>query len=130
MTMVIQYAQGHTPHDRLSYLINKLCDELDSSPGAASAQAVSLAQQAKAVIDGYDNYLQKMSSPHPAVVDMMIEAGNKQDWDRVHREGKTMFKLLPEMTAGGYEAVVLQHLAKLAKVCAGADLPSKSVLNS
>lgn len=119
MTEVLQCTQGQTPHDRLSYLINRLCDELDSAQSSASKSrdALSLAQHAKAVIDGYDNYLQKTSSPHPAVVDTMIEAGNKEDWDAVHREGKTMFKLMPEMSAGGYEAVVLQHLAKISKVC-------------
>lgn len=118
MAAVAQYAQGHTPHDRLSYLLNRLCDELDGYKGTSpvSAEVVSLAQQAKTVIDGYDGYLQKMSSPHPPVVDVMIEQGNKRDWDKIYYEGKTKFKLLPEMTAGGYEAVVLQHLAKLAKV--------------
>ncbi|KIP10795.1 hypothetical protein PHLGIDRAFT_125302 [Phlebiopsis gigantea 11061_1 CR5-6] len=117
MSAVAQYAQGHTPHDRLSYLLNRLCDELDGYKGTSpvSAEVVSLAQQAKTVIDGYDGYLQKMSSPHPPVVDVMIEQGNKRDWDKIYYEGKTKFKLLPEMTAGGYEAVVLQHLAKLAK---------------
>lgn len=116
---VVQYTQGHTPHDRLSYLISRICTELDVGDTSTSipTEALALAKQAKAIIDGYDGYLQKMSSPHPPVVDVMITEGNKQDWDRLHREGKTMFKLIPEMTAGGYEAVVLQQLAKLAKAC-------------
>lgn len=115
---VAQNAQGHTPHDRLSYLVNQLCAQLDGGGGGnAPAEALALARQAKAVIDGYDAYVGRMSSPHPAVVDTMIAAGNARDWERVHREGKTRFRLIPEMSAGGYEAVVLQQLAKLAKVC-------------
>lgn len=109
-----QYIQGHTPHDRLSYLINRLCAELDGRdvPG----DALALAQQAKAVIDGYDQYLERMSTSPPPVVDAMIAAGNSKDWERIHAEGKTMFRLIPEMTAGGYEAVFLQQLAKISKV--------------
>lgn len=108
-----QYTQGHTPHDRLSYLINRLCAELDGRD--VPSDALSLAQQAKAVIDGYDRYLERMSSPHPPILDAMVAAGNATDWDRVHAEGKTMYRLIPEMTAGGYEAVVLQQLAKISK---------------
>ncbi|EKM57117.1 uncharacterized protein PHACADRAFT_172804 [Phanerochaete carnosa HHB-10118-sp] len=108
-----QYIQGHTPHDRLSYLINRLCAELDGCD--APCDALTLAQQAKAVIDGYDRYLERMSSPHPPIVDAMIAVGNSTDWERIHAEGKTRFKLLPEMSAGGYEAVVMQQLAKISK---------------
>ena len=117
---VTQNLQGHTPHDRLSYLLDRLCSELDAnnaSSGTGSVTALSLAQQAKAVIDGYDVYVERMSSPHPPMLDVMIAEGNKKDWDAIHREGKTMFRLFPQMSAGAYEAVVLQQLAKLAKVC-------------
>jgi caffeoyl-CoA O-methyltransferase len=112
---VPQYLQGHTPHDRLSYLVTCLCTKLNA--GKASADVLALAEQAKAVIDGYDAYLAQMSSPAPAVLDTIIAEGNRKDWEAIHREGKTQFRLIPEMTAGGYEAVVLQQLAKLAKVC-------------
>lgn len=110
-------AQGHTPHDRLSFLINSLCDELKHDNGApASEKALSLAQQAKTVIDGFDAYVARMSSPHPGIVDTMIAEGNARDWERIHREGKTRFRLIPEMSAGPYEAVVLRQLAMLSKV--------------
>ncbi|GJE93464.1 SAM-dependent methyltransferase-like protein [Phanerochaete sordida] len=108
-----QYTQGHTPHDRLSYLINRLCAELDGRD--VPSDALALAQQARAVIDGYDRYVERMSTAAPPVLDTMVAAGNATDWARVHAEGKTRFQLIPEMTAGGYEAVVLQQLAKIAK---------------
>ena len=57
-----------------------------------------------------------MSSPHPRIVDTMIAEGNARDWEQIHREGKTQFRLIPEMTAGPYEAVVLRQLAMLSKV--------------
>ena len=115
---ITQNLQGHTPHDRLSCLINRLCDELQPSKAACtvSADVLALAEQAKAVIDGYDKYLKRMSSPVPPMLDTMITESNETDWDAVHLEGKTMFRLIPEMTAGGYEATVLQQLVKISKV--------------
>ena len=113
---VVELTQGHTPHDRLSYIINKLCTELESCHGAALEAARSLAHEAKSVIDGFDNYICQMSSPHPQIVDKMVVDGYRHDWNAVHCEGKTQYRLIPEMSAGGYEAVVLQQLAKISKV--------------
>ena len=105
---------GDTPHDRLSYLLNQLCTELDS--GTTSDKARTLARQARDVVDGYDTYVERMSSPHPPILDTMVAATDARDWAALHREGKTKFFLIPEMSAGTYEAVVLQQLAKLTKV--------------
>ncbi len=108
---------GDTPHDRLALLIDQLCLEIDSQPASTTDRVRALATQAKELIDGYDSYMSGMSSPHPPVLDTMLEEGNKRDWKRIHKEGKTQFCLVPAMCAGTYEAVVLQHLAKLSKVC-------------
>ncbi|KAF7790653.1 hypothetical protein EIP86_001609 [Pleurotus ostreatoroseus] len=106
---------GDTPQDRLSYVLNQLCLELDSDTSNASSKARMLASQARDIVDGMDDYMTRMSSPHPTILDTMIEEGNKRDWGELHRSGKTQFKLMPEMTAGPYEAVVLQQLAKLGR---------------
>ncbi|PSR75705.1 hypothetical protein PHLCEN_2v8996 [Hermanssonia centrifuga] len=106
---------GDTPHDRLALLIDQLCLEIDSQPASTTDRVRTLATQAKELIDGYDSYMSGMSSPHPPVLDTMLEEGNKRDWKRIHKEGKTQFCLVPAMCAGTYEAVVLQHLAKLSK---------------
>ncbi|KAI0342494.1 S-adenosyl-L-methionine-dependent methyltransferase [Trametopsis cervina] len=107
--------QGHTPHDRLAYLLTQLCNELDATKDDALAEARSLATQAKEIVDGYDKYVVEMSSAPPAIVDMMVEESYKHDWELAHHAGKTQFRLIPEMSAGGYEAVVLQELARLSQ---------------
>lgn len=107
---------GDTPQDRLSYLLNQLCTELDSPWSNASDKARSLATQARDIVDGLDAYMSRMSSPHPAILDTMVDEGNKRDWDALYRAGKTQFRLMPEMSAGPYEAVVLQELALLGQV--------------
>lgn len=119
---------GDTPLARLSYLLNHLCSELDSPDANASDKAKVLAKQARELVDGYDPYTASMSSPHPPIIDRMVDAGDKRDWAALHREGKTLFELIPEMTAGTYEAVVLQQLAKLGKVRTRIDDPFKMVI--
>ena len=120
---------GDTPQDRLSYVLNQLCLELDSDTSNASSKARMLASQARDIVDGMDDYMTRMSSPHPTILDTMIEEGNKRDWGELHRSGKTQFKLMPEMTAGPYEAVVLQQLAKLGRVCDIVWIPSQNDSN-
>lgn len=107
---------GDTPQDRLSYLLNQLCTELDSPSSNVSDKARTLATEARDIVDGLDPYLSRMSSPHPAILDAMVAEGNKRDWDALYRAGKTQFRLMPEMSAGPYEAVVLQELALLGQV--------------
>lgn len=107
---------GDTPQDRLSYLLNQLCTELDTPSSNASDKARTLATEARDIVDGLDPYLSRMSSPHPAILDTMVDEGNKRDWDALHRAGKTQFRLMSEMSAGPYEAVVLQELALLGQV--------------
>ncbi|KAH8094911.1 O-methyltransferase-domain-containing protein [Cristinia sonorae] len=111
----------HTPHDRISYLLSELSNELSTvsqaatSPGSHPHPALKYLDDARTLIDGYDNYLVEHSSPHPAIVERMLKDGNARDWEALHREGKTQFKLIPEMSAGGYEAVFLQQLACASK---------------
>ncbi|KAJ3489970.1 hypothetical protein NLI96_g1752 [Meripilus lineatus] len=107
---------GDTPNDRLAVLLGHLCSELDSGPDTFNINhARDLAHQAKNVIDGYDDYVVKHTSRHPPILDEMLKNGFEHDWEKVFEEGKTKFRLLPDMTAGGYEAVVLQHLARMSK---------------
>ncbi|KAJ3522685.1 hypothetical protein NM688_g8841 [Phlebia brevispora] len=107
---------GDSPHERLAFYISQLCAELDSPSCNATEKARQLARQARDVIEGYDPYVERMSSPHPPIIDTMFEEGYKCDWEALHREGKTMYRLIPEMSAGPYEGVVLQQLAKLTQV--------------
>ncbi|KAI0083788.1 S-adenosyl-L-methionine-dependent methyltransferase [Irpex rosettiformis] len=110
--------QGHTPHDRLSYLLGELCKELKDIKGdkaGSLGEALSFAQQARDIVDGYDKYVARMSSSPPAIVNKMVDESYEHNWKLVHEEGLTQFRLIPEMSAGGYEAAVLRELAALSK---------------
>jgi hypothetical protein len=114
-----QLIQGHTPHDRLAYLLGKLSEELEGESAAkieSLAEARSLAKQAKELIDKYDHYVARMSSPAPDIVNKMVDETYKHDWLQIHQAGHTQYRLIPEMSAGPYEAVVLQQIARLSKV--------------
>ncbi|THH32487.1 hypothetical protein EUX98_g1680 [Antrodiella citrinella] len=104
-----------TPNDRLVHLLTQasLSIDLASDSNPELAKAKRLVEQAKAIIDGSDAYVTKYSSPAPPIVDVMWKKGFEHDWGKVFREGKTQNRLIPEMSAGSYEGVVLQHLAKL-----------------
>ncbi len=115
-----QLIQGHTPHDRLAYLLGEICKELDGVRGYKAesiAEARYLAKEARGIVEGYDDYVARMSSQPPPIVKTMVDESYKHDWKLVHEEGLTQFRLIPEMSAGGYEAVVLQEFARLSKVC-------------
>jgi len=107
-----------TPHDRLIHILTQASQSIDlASTDSASpselAKAKGFVEQAKAIIDGYDTYVAQFSSPAPPIVEKMWKAGYEHDWAKVFREGKTEFRLIPEMSAGSYEGVVLQQLVKL-----------------
>lgn len=113
------FVQAHdTPLGRLAYVINDLQANISSSDSSLSPAARSLIDEATRIVNGLDPYLTCMTSPHPPILDKMIKAGNETDWKQLHKQGKTIYELIPEMTAGSYEAVVLQQLAKTAKASA------------
>lgn len=111
-----------TPHARVSQLLAQASRELKAKlSGPANEHvgflaAVNRIEEARKILDGYDDYAEAQSSPHPAIVDNMLKESDRHDWEKVFREGKTQFRLIPEMSAGGYEGVVLQHFARMSKV--------------
>lgn len=111
-----------TPHSRVSQLLLQASRELKAKlSGPANEQAGFLAavnriEEARHILDGYDDYAEAQTSPHPAIVDKMLKESDRHDWEKVFQEGKTQFRLIPEMSAGGYEGVVLQHFARMSKV--------------
>lgn len=110
-----------TPNDRLCEIITHLHHQIHSltlEDTAFHAQSTlqKLVDEAKDIVDGYDPYLTTYSSPALTIVHRMVDHGMEVDWDDLHAKGKTQFRLIPEMSAGGYEAVVLCHFARMAKV--------------
>lgn len=106
---------GATPHDRLSHLLDVILQEVKTS-SPENSKLEGLVTEAKTLSEGYDEYAIKMSSPTPEIVEKLLKMTDETDWPRLREEGKTMFELVPEMSAGGYEGVVLAQFAKITKV--------------
>lgn len=108
-----------TPNDRLCEIITHLYHQIHSLPledFQSKSTLQKLVDEAKGIVDGYDPYLTAYSSPALPIVRRMVDHGMAVDWDDLHAKGETRFRLIPEMSAGGYEAVVLCHFARMAKV--------------
>lgn len=110
-----------TPNDRLCEIITHLHHQIHSLPFELSTSQPKfplqqLIDEAKVIVDGYDSYLTAHSSPSLPIVQRMVDSGMEVNWDDLHAKGETRFRLIPEMSAGGYEAVVLCHFARMAKV--------------
>ena len=109
-----------TPNERLCEIIAQLHARIHSLLASDLSASLPILQklvdEARAIIDGYDSYLAAYSSPSLPIVHRMIDRGSEVDWNDLYAKGETQFRLIPEMTAGGYEAVVLCHFARMAKV--------------
>jgi hypothetical protein len=46
----------------------------------------------------------------------MLKKTNETDWKQLYEQKKTQIPLIKEMSAGGYEAVVLREFATMTKV--------------
>lgn len=102
---------GDWPVHRLSLLLAKLEKVLP----AGSQEAHSLLSEAQKVTAGLDDYLTLRSTPVPSIVEDMVKATEEEDWERVHREGKTKYRLGANMCAGSYEASVLRAFAGMSR---------------
>ncbi|KZV66354.1 S-adenosyl-L-methionine-dependent methyltransferase [Peniophora sp. CONT] len=107
----------NTPNERLCGLLDKLQHEIHSLPSDVLCGPAlrKLADEAALIATNYDSYLDNHSSPALSIVQRMIDRGAEVNWDELLAKGETQFRLIPEMSAGGYEAVVLCHFARMAK---------------
>lgn len=96
---------------RVALLLKQLQDSLDAVE--IPEEAKSLLAETRSIVDGFDPYLETMSSKAPSILGPMIKKTYATEWDVLHRDGKTLFPLHANMCAGGYEAVVLQIFAKM-----------------
>ena len=100
-----------TPITRVALLLHKL--ELALASSQISDETKSLLTETRSIVDGFDGYLEAMSSKAPGILNLMIAQANSEDWVALHSSGKTQSILHPNLCAGRYEAVVLQMLAKM-----------------
>lgn len=100
-----------TPITRLALLLKQLEDSLSSIP--IPEESKNIINETRSIVDGFDPYLETMSSKAPSILGPMIQETNATDWEALHTQGKTVHSLHANMCAGGYEAVVLQMFAKM-----------------
>ncbi|VDB94188.1 unnamed protein product [Peniophora sp. CBMAI 1063] len=107
------------PNERLCDLITMLQQQISTLPTTIKTVHPGLQQlvdEAALVATNYDSYLTEYSSPALPILQRMLDRGAEMDWDGLLAKGVTQFRLIPEMSAGGYEATVLCHFARMAKV--------------
>lgn len=118
---------GHpaSPNERFCDIIARLQQEICSLPSDVSTsrpQLQKLVDEAALIVTKQDSYLAEYSSPSLPIVQRMIDEGGAVDWDDLCEKGHTQFRLEPAMSAGGYEAAILCHFARMSKVRALPDL--------
>ncbi|KAL0947353.1 hypothetical protein HGRIS_013470 [Hohenbuehelia grisea] len=100
-----------TPHDRLCNILDRI--QSIAIDEGASPTLLSTIAEAQSLTQGYDAYCDTHSTPPPPIVNSMVENGNAVDWESLHQKGVTKFRLIPEMSAGGYEGTLLAMLARM-----------------
>ncbi|KAI0786191.1 O-methyltransferase-domain-containing protein [Abortiporus biennis] len=107
---------GDTPLDRISYALHQIELSLTSDSSSPDIPtALSHLKTARRIAQHYDTYAAEVSEQPPIIVERMVEEGDNVDWEKLHNDGETIFRLIPEMSAGGYEGVVLRHLCRASK---------------
>jgi hypothetical protein len=85
--------QGDTPVQRISILLQRLDKALESA--SIPDEARSILSEARAVSDGLDPYLDRVSKKPAPVIQQMMDATDDTDWEALHKAGKTSFPLIP-----------------------------------
>ncbi|XP_060898511.1 uncharacterized protein zgc:113054 [Labrus mixtus] len=72
-------------------------------------------QKALDIASGLDDYLEKMTTQESKPLAELYEKTISHDWEQVHKEGKTMFKLPKECITGHVEGQTLKMLIHMSQ---------------
>ncbi|XP_030585771.1 uncharacterized protein LOC115780623 [Archocentrus centrarchus] len=78
--------------------------------GNVPEELTSHLQKALDIASGLDDYLEKMATQESEPLAELYKKTFSHDWDQVHKEGKTMFKLPKECITGHVEGQTLKML--------------------
>ncbi|KAK5934543.1 hypothetical protein CgunFtcFv8_014933 [Champsocephalus gunnari] len=98
-----------TPVEVLVDILTK-AKELAIANGHVPEELKSQLQKALDIASGMDHYLEKMTTPESEPLAELYEKTISHDWDKVHKEGKTMFRLPKECITGHVEGQTLKML--------------------
>ncbi|KAF3855819.1 hypothetical protein F7725_016542 [Dissostichus mawsoni] len=93
-----------TPVEVLVDILTK-AKELAIANGHVPEELRSQLQKALDIASGLDDYLEKMTTQESEPLAELYEKTISHDWDKVHKEGKTMFRLPKECITGHVEVV-------------------------
>ncbi|CAI5688894.1 unnamed protein product [Oreochromis niloticus] len=107
-----------TPVEVIVDLLIKAQD-IAASCGNVPEELTSHLQKALDIASGLDDYLEKMTTQESEPLAELYKKTFSHDWDQVHKEGKTMFKLPKECITGHVEGQTLKmliHMSQAKKV--------------
>ncbi|XP_069019970.1 uncharacterized protein [Embiotoca jacksoni] len=103
-----------TPVEIIADLLTKAKD-IAAACGHVPEELTSHLQKALDIASGLDDYLEKMSTPESEPLSELYQKTISHDWDQVHKEGKTMFRLPKECITGHVEGQTLKMLIHMSQ---------------
>ncbi|XP_004567458.2 uncharacterized protein zgc:113054 [Maylandia zebra] len=103
-----------TPVEVIVDLLTKAQD-IAASCGNVPEELTSHLQKALDIASGLDDYLEKMTTQESEQLAELFKKTFSHDWDQVHKEGKTMFKLPKECITGHVEGQTLKMLIHMSQ---------------
>uniref|UniRef100_A0A673C6G8 D-arabinitol 2-dehydrogenase [ribulose-forming] n=1 Tax=Sphaeramia orbicularis TaxID=375764 RepID=A0A673C6G8_9TELE len=103
-----------TPVEILVDLLKKAKD-IATANGGVPKELTSRLQEALDIASGLDEYLERMTTQESQPLAELYEKTVTHDWDRVHKEGKTMFRLPKECITGHVEGQTLKMLVHMSQ---------------
>ncbi|KAF3689463.1 3-hydroxybutyrate dehydrogenase type 2 [Channa argus] len=103
-----------TPVEVLVDLLTK-AKEIAAASGNAPEELTSHLQKALDIASGLDEYLEKMSTQESEHLTELYKKTVSHDWDQVHKQGKTKFRLPKECITGHVEGQTLKMLIHISQ---------------
>ncbi|XP_038552232.1 uncharacterized protein zgc:113054 isoform X1 [Micropterus salmoides] len=103
-----------TPVEVLVDLLTK-AKEIATGSGNVPVELTSHVQKALDIASGLDDYLEQMTTQESKPLAELYKKTISHDWDQVHKEGKTMFRLPKECITGHVEGQALKMLIHMSQ---------------
>ncbi|XP_074505647.1 uncharacterized protein LOC141775804 isoform X1 [Sebastes fasciatus] len=103
-----------TPVEVLVDLLTK-AKEIAAAGSNVPDKLTSQLQKALDIASGLDDYLEKMTTQESEPLAELYKKTVSHDWDQVHKEGKTMFRLPKECITGHVEGQTLKMLIHMSQ---------------
>ncbi|XP_071350627.1 uncharacterized protein [Trachinotus anak] len=103
-----------TPVEVLVDLLTK-AKEIAASSGNVPDELTSHLQKALDIASGLDDYLEEMTTQESEPLAELYKKTVSHDWDQVHKDGKTTFRLPKECITGHVEGQALKMLVRMSQ---------------